>query len=133
MPGWECRHKTFPYSLSLEGVQGAAPPCRGVGCPHNIFPHFLSGVSRLAAVTISRKLRGYKESMKVRIDRPACIGAANCVAVAPHLFQLDRDNKAVVNQAAAETDEEILWEAADGCPALAIILEDDDGHQVYPQ
>lgn len=72
--------------------------------------------------------------MKVRIDRPACIGAANCVAVAPHLFHLDRDNKAVVAQAAAEeADEEILWEAADGCPALAIILEDDDGHQIYPQ
>ena len=72
--------------------------------------------------------------MKVRVDRVACIGAANCVAVAPHLFQLDRDNRAIVNQTLAEeADEDLLWEAADGCPALAIILEDDDGHQVYPQ
>lgn len=72
--------------------------------------------------------------MKVRVNRTACIGSGTCEALAPHLFHLDAEGKAVVEEAAAaEADEELLWDAADSCPSLAIILEDDDGHQLYPQ
>jgi len=69
--------------------------------------------------------------MKVKVDRKLCIGVGNCVAIAPSVFQLDQENKAV----AAETpsaDEQILWDAAESCPEKAIILEDDEGRQLYP-
>lgn len=72
--------------------------------------------------------------MQVRVDRKACIGAGECALTAPHIFHLDRENKAVVDSAAAAAaDEDLLWQVADTCPALAIILEDDEGNQIYPQ
>lgn len=69
--------------------------------------------------------------VKVRIDRDACIGAANCVAIAPTVFQLDESNMAVVLDPAS-VSEDALWEAAEACPVDAVILEDDAGNQVYP-
>jgi len=36
----------------------------------------------------------------------------------------------VVDEGAA--DEETLRQAAEGCPVQAVILEDDEGNQVYP-
>ncbi|MCZ7567857.1 MAG: ferredoxin [Ardenticatenaceae bacterium] len=72
--------------------------------------------------------------MRVRVNRTACIGSGTCEAFAPHIFHVDQEGKAVVNEAAAaEADEGLLWDAADGCPSLAIILQDDEGHQLYPQ
>ena len=70
--------------------------------------------------------------MKVTVDRDLCIGAANCVAIAPAVFQLDADSKAVVLTEEVE-DEEVLWQAAESCPTNAIILEDEDtGEVLYP-
>lgn len=69
--------------------------------------------------------------MKVRVDRERCRGLGNCVVLAPGVFRLDETNKAVV-AGAASVDDERLLEAAEGCPENAIILEDDDGRQVYP-
>jgi ferredoxin len=69
--------------------------------------------------------------MKVKVDRDVCIGAANCVAIAPTVFQLD-DSKVAVVLDATSVDEDTLWEAAEGCPAGAIILEDEDGRQLFP-
>ena len=43
---------------------------------------------------------------RVEVDRDLCIGAAPCVTVAPGVFQLDDENKAIVvdqNGADAET------------------------------
>ena len=69
--------------------------------------------------------------MKVRVDRELCIGVSNCVAVAPTVFELDDENKAVVLDPGS-VDEKTLMEAAESCPEDAIILEDDDGNQIYP-
>jgi len=69
--------------------------------------------------------------MKVKVDRRLCIGVGNCVALAPKVFKLDEKNKAVAAEASS-TDEEILWSAAESCPENAIILEDDEGRQLYP-
>lgn len=49
--------------------------------------------------------------MKVRIDRELCIGISNCVAVAPSVFQLDKENIAVVIDPST-IDEKKLYEAA---------------------
>ena len=69
--------------------------------------------------------------MKVRVDRDLCVGIGNCVAIAPAVFQLDNDNKAVV-QDISSTKEEIILSAAESCPFNAIIVENDEGEQVYP-
>ncbi len=69
--------------------------------------------------------------MKVRVDRDLCIGVGNCVAFAPTVFQLDKENKAVVLDPSS-VDDDTLLEAAESCPEDAIIVEDDEGHQLYP-
>ena len=69
--------------------------------------------------------------MKVRIDRDLCIGVGNCVAFAPTAFALDEENKAIVLDPSSVNDDTLL-EAAESCPENAIIVEDDEGHQLYP-
>ena len=69
--------------------------------------------------------------MKVTVDRDLCIGISNCVGVAPTVFQLDMANKAMVMDITS-VDAQTLMEAAKSCPQNAIIIEDDDGHQLYP-
>ena len=69
--------------------------------------------------------------MKVRVDRDLCIGVGNCVAFAPTVFALDEENKAIVLDPPS-VDDDTLWEAAESCPENAIIIEDDEGNQLYP-
>ena len=69
--------------------------------------------------------------MKVRVDRELCIGVSNCVAFAPTVFKLDEENKAIVLDPASVADDTLL-EAAESCPEKAIIVEDDEGYQLYP-
>ena len=69
--------------------------------------------------------------MKVRVDRELCTGVSNCVAIAPTVFKLDDENKAVVLDPSS-VDEQVILEAAESCPENAIIIEDDEGNQLYP-
>ncbi|MFH1032612.1 MAG: ferredoxin [Chloroflexota bacterium] len=69
--------------------------------------------------------------MKVKIDRELCVGLGNCVAIAPSVFQLDEENKAVVLDPAS-IDKQALLDAVESCPRKAIIVEDDEGNQIYP-
>ena len=69
--------------------------------------------------------------MKVKVDRELCTGVSNCVAIAPTVFKLDDENKAVVLDPAS-VDEQTILEAAESCPENAIIVDDDEGHQLYP-
>lgn len=69
--------------------------------------------------------------MQVRVDRDLCIGVGNCVAFAPTVFKLDEENKAVVLDPSS-VDDDTLLEAAESCPEQAIIIEDDEGHQLFP-
>jgi ferredoxin len=59
--------------------------------------------------------------VKVRVDRDLCIGVGNCVAYAPTVFELDQEN-----------NDNTLLEAAKSCTENAIIVEDDEGRQLYP-
>ena len=69
--------------------------------------------------------------MKVRVDRDLCRGLGNCVVLAPTVFRLDGANKAVVleNQS---VEDSLLFAAAESCTENAIILEDNEGRQLYP-
>lgn len=69
--------------------------------------------------------------MQVRVDRDLCIGVGNCVAFAPTVFKLDEENKAVVLDPSS-VDDDTLLEAAESCPEQAIIIENDEGHQLFP-
>ncbi len=69
--------------------------------------------------------------MRVRIDRDKCIGAENCVVTAPTVFILADDGKARLIDPDRAGDD-LLWLAAELCPTEAIILEADDGEQLYP-
>jgi ferredoxin len=71
------------------------------------------------------------DAVRVRVDRDSCIGVGNCVAYAPTVFELDEENKAVVLDPAS-VDDDTLLEAAKSCPESAILVEDDEGNQLYP-
>jgi class 3 adenylate cyclase len=63
--------------------------------------------------------------LRARVDRPRCIGAGNCITIAPTAFDWHRGDfgKAGVVDAAS-VDEEKLREAALACPTQAIVLEE---------
>jgi len=69
--------------------------------------------------------------LRVKVDRDLCIGVSNCVAFAPTVFKLDEENKAVVLDPSS-VDDDTLLEAAESCPENAIIVENDEGTQLYP-
>lgn len=69
--------------------------------------------------------------MRIEVKRDLCIGAASCIAVAPGVFELDSEMKAIVKDPNA-ADPGTIIESARACPTLAIYLYDDDGKQVFP-
>lgn len=69
--------------------------------------------------------------MKVKVDRNLCTGIGNCAVIAPTVFKLDDQNKAVVLDPGS-VDSDTLLEAAESCSMEAIIVEDDEGNQLYP-
>lgn len=69
--------------------------------------------------------------MRIEIKRDICIGAATCSAIAPDVFDLDEEMKAIVKNPAGADDVTIM-EAAQSCPTLAIYIYDDAGTQVFP-
>jgi len=69
--------------------------------------------------------------MQIRIRRNDCCGNAECRAVAPDVFALDSKNKAVVLDPDT-VDRAKLVEAAEACPCSAIVIEDDEGNEIFP-
>jgi ferredoxin len=47
------------------------------------------------------------------------------------VFQLDKENRAIVLDISSVAEEKIM-SAAQSCPMNAIIIEDDQGTQIYP-
>lgn len=66
------------------------------------------------------------------VDRDVCVGFAECVKVAPTVFQLDDETIAVVLDPES-VDRETLRAAAEACPVDAINLYDADGRQIWPE
>lgn len=77
---------------------------------------------------VIRKIR----KLTMRIDRGLCIGAATCVALAPKAWALDDEAKAIILDTADEETDEVLLEAAKGCPVFAIFITDENGKQLFP-
>jgi class 3 adenylate cyclase len=62
--------------------------------------------------------------LRARVDRHRCIGAGNCITLAPTAFDwLEGDFAKADVVDAASVDEELLREAALSCPTQAIVIE----------
>jgi class 3 adenylate cyclase len=63
--------------------------------------------------------------LQIRVDRHRCIGAGNCITIAPTAFDWLKDEfakAAIVDPSSVEEDR--LREAALSCPTQAIVIED---------
>ena len=56
------------------------------------------------------------------IDPKKCTGCGVCPAICPEVFEMDADSKAKVKNSWKKADEELIKQAADACPAEAIVL-----------
>ena len=64
-------------------------------------------------------------ALRVTVDRPVCIGAGNCITIAPTVFDWLKGDIAKVEVLDVDSvDEEVLREAALACPTLAIVIEE---------
>jgi ferredoxin len=73
-----------------------------------------------------------KTGKTIIVDQDLCIGAATCVAVAPQVFQLDDQGKAIILDVDS-VDEETMLQAAKSCPVNAVIIKDAQGNIVWPK
>jgi ferredoxin len=65
--------------------------------------------------------------LRVRVDRQRCIGAGNCIFIAPTVFQWREGEFLKAEVLDPETvEEEVLRDAAASCPTQAILIEDPD-------
>ena len=63
--------------------------------------------------------------LRARVDRHRCVGAGNCITIAPTAFDWHEGDFAKADVIDQESiDEELLREAAFACPTLAIELEE---------
>lgn len=69
----------------------------------------------------------------IHVDRDLCIGAATCVAIASKTFVLDNEAKAVILKDADNELDNLILDAAKGCPVAAIIIKDEKGEQIFPK
>ena len=63
-----------------------------------------------------------------KIDEDACAAHGDCVEIAPEVFALN-DTAYVIGNGPPE----LIMEAAEACPSVAIIvIEEESGDQIYP-
>ena len=74
-----------------------------------------------------------KNGWTIEVDRPACIGAGTCAAIAAQGFTLDDEAKAVILNSIDQEKSETILAAAKGCPVNAIIIKDAAGKKIYPK
>jgi ferredoxin len=63
-----------------------------------------------------------------RIDRNACSAHGDCVDIAPQVFRLEETAEVI-----GSGPDELIIEAAEACPALAIsVIDSETGETVFP-
>ena len=72
------------------------------------------------------------KKVTIYIDRNLCIGAASCVAVAPKMYALDNEAKAIMLPTSNEESFQTALDGAKSCPVAAIFVKDEQGNQVFP-
>jgi ferredoxin len=70
--------------------------------------------------------------VRIRIERPLCTAEnKNCILIAPEVFALDDEGKAVVKDPNGTGEGRIL-RAALACQFRAVIVTEDDGAPIWP-
>lgn len=67
------------------------------------------------------------EGVRVSVDADSCVASALCKRLAPKMFDLPRNSETAVvltPEVTAPADIALAWEAKDGCPGMAIDVED---------
>lgn len=62
--------------------------------------------------------------MKAKVDPDLCTGCELCVSTCPEVFEMEGDVAVVIVDVVPNDAEECCQEAADDCPAEAIIVEE---------
>ena len=63
--------------------------------------------------------------LRARVDRPRCVGAGNCITIAPTAFDWHEGDFGKAGVAdVTSVEEELLREAALACPTQAIVIEE---------
>lgn len=73
-----------------------------------------------------------ESKVRIKVINELCISAGTCIIHAPNTFDLDEDGIAYVKEGTWDEAETII-RAADSCPTTAIIVEDLEGNQLYPE
>lgn len=68
---------------------------------------------------------------RIVVNRERCESNAECVSLAPSVFELDDDELCVVINPEGAKGKKIL-DAARACPTDAITLIDENGEQIWP-
>ena len=69
--------------------------------------------------------------LNIKIDRTMCIGSANCIKVAPDVFELDNERICSFKENAVDIDSKILVESCSVCPVNALTAVE-NGKQIVP-
>jgi len=70
--------------------------------------------------------------LNIKIDRTMCIGSANCIKVAPDVFELDNERICSFKENAIDLDSKIIVESCSVCPVNALYVIDKEGNQIIP-
>lgn len=81
----------------------------------------------MAKNSIAKTKTGYTLS----VDRDLCVTLAVCLGMAPEVFELDAEGKAVIKDADG-TDIKTVLESCKGCPVNALILHHPNGKRIWP-
>ena len=68
----------------------------------------------------------------IKVLKDKCISAATCVVLAPDTFDLDKEGIVYVKETSWDEAQNII-NAAKSCPTQAIIIEDLQGNQLFPE
>jgi ferredoxin len=92
-----------------------------------------AGKGRGSRTLAPQRTESYNSAMPYRIsvNRELCASNAECVSLAPDVFELDDEELCVVVDPEGAKDKRILL-AARACPVDAITLIDLEGEQVWP-
>ncbi len=70
--------------------------------------------------------------LRITVDYDRCVGSRICILTAPGVFRENENLQSAVRDPAGEP-EEVVLEAARGCPQMAIRVEDaETGEVLFP-
>ena len=70
--------------------------------------------------------------LRITVDHDLCMGNAQCVGLAPAVFQHDENRQSVVADPAGGS-EELILKAASYCPTGAIeVFDAETGERIFP-